>query len=100
MVQEYAVNHVLFLSLKYLFASFAYAQERATKTKAMALLQKAVALIKAKGEKAYPQLQDPKGKFVVKDLYIYVSTLDNFTLLVHPFYARDDREELVGFKRC
>ncbi len=69
-----------------LVASFAYAQERGTKAEAKALLQKAVALIKAEGpDKAYPQLQDPKGKFVVKDLYVYVATLDQALVKVHPF---------------
>jgi len=68
-----------------LLASFAYAEERGTKDEAKALLKKAVALLKAQGEKAYPQLQDPKGKFIVKDLYVYVATVDDATIKVHPF---------------
>jgi cytochrome c len=69
-----------------LTVTFVYAQERGTQAEAKALLKKAVELIKAEGpDKAYPQLQDPKGKFVVKDLYIYIATLDKGVVKVHPF---------------
>ncbi|HOC59854.1 MAG TPA: cache domain-containing protein [Smithellaceae bacterium] len=67
-----------------LMASFSFAQERGSAKEAKALLDKAVALIKAEGEKAYPKLQDKNGPFVVKDLYVYVATMDNATVKVHP----------------
>lgn len=70
-----------------LMASFAFAQERGNAKEAKALLDKAVALIKAEGEKAYPKLQDKNGAFVVKDLYVYVFTADNATVKVHPHAA-------------
>jgi cytochrome c len=68
-----------------LIASFVYAQEKGTKAEAKALLKKAVALIKAEGpDKAFPQLQDPNGKYVMKDLYVYVVTIDGRIVKVHP----------------
>ncbi len=46
---------------------------RGTPAEAMALVKKAVALIKADGkEKAFAQIDDPKGSFVDRDLYISV----------------------------
>ena len=81
-----------------LFVSFAYAADKATKAEAKALHQKAVALIKAEGEKAYPQLQDPKGKFVVKDLYIYIATHDKAIVMVHPFMPAMVGKSWLGLK--
>ena len=68
-----------------LIASVSFAQERGTAAEAKALLDKAVALIKADGEKAYPKLQDKAGTYVSKDLYVYVFTADNATVKVHPY---------------
>jgi len=68
-----------------LIASFSFAQDRGTPAEAKALLDKAVALIKAEGEKAYPKFQDKKGEFVKKDLYIYVFTMDKAIVKVHPY---------------
>jgi len=74
------------VSLLLLAAPLVYAQERGTPEEAKALLKKAVALIKAEGpEKAFPQLQDPKGKYVMKDLYVYVFEIrEGGALRVHP----------------
>lgn len=74
---------VLVLSMV-LMASFSFAQERGTAKEAKDLLDKAVALIKAEGEKAYPKLQDKNGPYVIKDLYVYVATIDTATVKVHP----------------
>lgn len=68
-----------------LIASFSFAQERGSAKEAKALLDKAVALIKADGDKAYPKLQDKNGAFISKDLYVYVATLDNAIVKVHPY---------------
>jgi len=67
-----------------LIASLSFAQERGSAKEARVLLDKAVALIKAEGDKAYPKLQDKNGAYVVKDLYVYVFTADNATVKVHP----------------
>lgn len=59
-----------------LFAGFvgvAAAAERGTAEEASALVKKAVAYIKANGkEKAFPVINDPKGPFADRDLYIFV----------------------------
>lgn len=59
------------------FAGFvstsAVAAERGTADEATALVKKAVAFIKANGkEKAFAAINDPKGQFVDRDLYIFV----------------------------
>ena len=49
----------------------------ATKEQAVAMVQKAVALIKAQGpDKAYAAIDDKSGQFVQGDLYIAVVGLD------------------------
>ncbi|OWW20708.1 cache domain-containing protein [Noviherbaspirillum denitrificans] len=54
-------------------SSSAVAAERATAEEATALVKKAVAYIKANGkEKAFAAINDPKGQFVDRDLYIFV----------------------------
>ena len=60
-----------------LIASFSFAEERGSAKEAKALLDKAVALIKAEGDKAYPKIQDKNGAYVLKDLYVYVFAIDN-----------------------
>jgi signal transduction histidine kinase len=56
----------------------AVAQEKkATAAEAIAMVKKAVATIrKDGGPKAYPEINDRKGPFVVRDLYIAVYGLD------------------------
>lgn len=68
-----------------LIASFSFAEERGSAKEAKALLDKAVALIKAEGDKAYPKLQDKNGAYVLKDLYVYVFAIDNAIVKVHPY---------------
>ncbi|WP_420473320.1 cache domain-containing protein [Noviherbaspirillum sp. ST9] len=54
-------------------ASSAVAADRGTAEEASALVKKAVAYIKANGkEKAVAAINDPKGPFVDRDLYIFV----------------------------
>jgi cytochrome c len=53
----------------------------ATKDEAVAMVKKAVAAIKAEGaEKAYAEINDRKGPFVDRDLYIVVYGLDGMVL--------------------
>lgn len=50
-----------------------YAQERALPTQAKALVEQAVAYVKANGEdQAIKEFNNPKGQFVKGDLYIFV----------------------------
>ena len=49
----------------------ALANEKGTEADAVAMVKKAVALVKANGkEKAYVEFNNPKGKFVRNDLYV------------------------------
>lgn len=60
----------------------AFAAEKGTPAEAKALVLKGVGLMKAKGTAAFSEFDDPKGKFVNQDLYIYVLDL-NGTCLSH-----------------
>jgi signal transduction histidine kinase len=51
----------------------AVASEKGTKEEAVALTKKAIALYKSAGkEKAYAEISDKNGKFIDRDLYVYV----------------------------
>jgi cytochrome c len=66
-----------------LASGFAFAQAKGTPKEAQALLVKAVEFYKANGQaKAFAAFDDAKGKFVDRDLYIYVSDM-NAKILSH-----------------
>jgi cytochrome c len=66
----------------------------ATKDEAVAMAKKAVAAIKSEGtEKAYAEIDDPKGPFVDRDLYIVVYRMDGVVL------AHGADQKLVGVDR-
>ena len=53
--------------------SFAFAGDHGTAAEAEALMKKAVAYLKANGsEKAFAEINNPKGQFVDRDMYISV----------------------------
>jgi cytochrome c len=55
------------------FVAVATAEERATIDQAKAMVKKARAYIKEVGpEKAYAEISNPKGRFVDREIYIYV----------------------------
>ena len=55
------------------FASISIAAEFGTAAEAEAMVKKAVALIKSQGaDKAFAEISNPKGKFIDRDLYIFV----------------------------
>lgn len=57
-------------------AAIARAEDRGTKEEAVAMVQKAVAAIKADGrEKTFSAINDPKGPFNDRDLYVVVYDL-------------------------
>ncbi len=63
---------------------FAAAQERGTAEEAKALVQKAAAYVKEVGkEKGLAEINNPKGKFVYKDLYVFAGDFDGLCL-AHP----------------
>jgi cytochrome c len=71
-------------------ASSAGAAERATKDEAVAMVKKAVAAIKANGDKAYADFTKKGGPFTDRDLYIVVYKTDGVVL------AHGQNETLVG----
>jgi cytochrome c len=74
------------------FGSVAYAAtEGGTAEEAMAMVDKAVALVQESGqEKAFAAFNDTAGEFVMKDLYIFVVDMSG-TILAHGAKA-----ELIG----
>ena len=59
----------------------ASAADKGTQEEAVALVNKAVALVKAKGrDAALAEFNNPKGGFVDRDLYIFVIDKDGVTL--------------------
>jgi cytochrome c len=72
-------------------AGAAWAADKGTQDEAVAMVKKAVALIKAKGrDAALAEFNNPKGGFVDKDLYIFVLDKDGVTL------ANGVNQRLVG----
>lgn len=74
-----------------LFALFAFAfvpashaaGERGTADEAIAMVKKAVAYIKANGrEKAFEEINNPKGMFVDRNLYVFVYDLKGVNLAI------------------
>lgn len=66
-------------------ASVVMAQDKGTPEEAKALVKKAIAYIKEVGkDKALAEFNDPKGKFIYKDLYVWATALDG-TNLSHPY---------------
>jgi signal transduction histidine kinase len=73
-----AVSLVAALSMS---VGLAGAGTGATKDEAVAMVKKAVAYIKTEGpDKAYPEVSNPSGQFVDRDLYIVVYGLDGVVL--------------------
>ncbi len=64
------------VAVLFLFAvGFVYAQERGTPSQAKALVEQAVAYVKANGEdQAIKEFNNPKGRFVKGDLYVFAYT--------------------------
>ncbi|MGD9638842.1 MAG: cache domain-containing protein [Alphaproteobacteria bacterium] len=68
-----------------LLVSPVFAQERGTRDEAVAMVNDFIAYYKEKGPvKAYAEVQNTKGRFRKKDLYIFVAktTFDNETLVL------------------
>jgi cytochrome c len=81
-----------------LSAGTAFAETRGTTKEAKALVDKAIAFYKANGKaKAYAEFNDPKGKFVKKDLYVMVMDLDG-NMLAHGANAKLIGNNLMALK--
>ena len=72
---------VAFLVAPLVLGGFALAATSASKDEAVAMVKKAVAAIKSEGpKKAYAEIDDPKGPFVDRDLYLTVVNMDGVVL--------------------
>lgn len=71
----------IILALASLVSFGAGAADKGTPEEAIAMVSKAVALVKAKGrDAALAEFNNPKGAFVDRDLYIFVIDKDGVTL--------------------
>jgi cytochrome c len=74
------------------------AAENGSKDEAVAMVKKAVDLIKASGaEKAYAEFSNPKGKFVDRDLYVVVYDMSG-KCLAHGANAKMIGRDLIDNK--
>jgi len=66
----------LALSLSLLTQGLAFAEERASAQDAINMIKKVITFYKANGpEKTYAAVNDPKGQFIYKDLYVFAGTV-------------------------
>jgi len=81
-MKGYAAKSALIFAIgAFLAVGSAFAAGHATKDEAVAMVNKAVAYIKAQGpEKAYAEISNKTGQFVDRDLYIVVYQLDGKVL--------------------
>ena len=82
------------------FASTEAKTQKGTRDEAVAMVKKAVALYKAEGRMAaFEKINDPKGKFVKGDLYIWVVDTDaNALCLARPVFKQLIGMELIDFQ--
>jgi cytochrome c len=75
------VAWVLLVAALAVSGGMASAATGATEDEAVAMVKKAVAAIKTEGpDKAYPEISNPSGPFVDRDLYIVVYGMDGMVL--------------------
>jgi signal transduction histidine kinase len=78
--------------------SISFAAEFGTAPEAEALVKKAIQLIKAEGrDKAFAEINNPKGKFIDRDLYIFVYDM-NGKCVAHGFNPKMIGKELFEMK--
>ena len=82
----------------FMFACVALAQQNATKDEAVALVKKAVAQYKSAGkDKTFADINDPKGPFVDRDLYVVVYDM-NGNCLAHGANAKQVGKNLMELR--
>ncbi|HPL63597.1 MAG: cache domain-containing protein [Syntrophales bacterium] len=83
-----------------LIAAPAFAAEKGTAKEAQAMVKKAIAFWKANGQdKAWAEFNNPKGQFIDKDLYIYVTDINkNAKIMAHGANKALIGKELVALK--
>jgi signal transduction histidine kinase len=76
----------------------ALAAEFGTPAQAEAMVKKAVAEIKANGkDKAFAEISNPKGKFIDRDLYVFVYDMSG-KCVAHGFNQKMIGKELIDMK--
>lgn len=77
------LKNMLMAVLALAFCQGAMAETGGTAAEATALVQKAVAFVKANGkEKAFAEFSNPKGQFVDRNLYIFVYDMKGTNLAI------------------
>ena len=75
-----------------------FAAEFGTTAEAEAMVKKAIQLIKAEGkDKAFAEINNPKGKFIDRDLYIFVYDMDG-KCVAHGFNQKMIGKELIEIR--
>jgi cytochrome c len=89
---------LLCITLLCCVATVVLAEERGTKEEAIALVQKAVAALKADGqEKTFTAINDPKGPFIDRDLYVVVYDLQG-KCLAHGANPKQIGKDLIQLR--
>ncbi len=96
------MKKILFLSIMVLYAlssvGLLYAADHGTAAEAEAMVKKAIAYLKANGkEKTFAEINNRKGKFVDRDLYITVYDLKG-TCLAHGMNGAMIGKNLIDLK--
>src|SRR6476620_6520476 len=80
-MRQLGLTSVALLLAPLVLGGFALGATSATKDEAVAMVKKAVTAIKSEGpDKAYAEIDDPRGPFVDRDLYITVVNMDGVVL--------------------
>jgi signal transduction histidine kinase len=80
------------------FVGVALAADNGTPSEAEAMVKKAVEFLKANGkDKALAEFSNPKGKFIDRDLYIFVYDLDG-KCVAHGFNQKMIGKDLLEMK--
>jgi cytochrome c len=80
------------------FASVSIAAEFGTSAEAEAMVKKAVSFVKSEGkDKAFAEISNPKGKFIDRDLYIFVYDTKG-TCVAHGFNQKMIGVDLIDMK--
>ena len=69
-----------------------------TEAEARAMLQKAVAAMKANKEKALEMFNNGEGGFRDRDLYVYCANATDGTLTAHPYLKGEHLQDIKGKK--
>ena len=78
--------------------SVVFASETGTPNEAGAMVKKAIAFLKANGkEKGFAEISNPKGRFVDRDLYVFVYDI-NGKCVAHGFNQKMVGKDLIEMK--